>query len=112
MKGKMTETKHTGKSSNQEKNSDDSVEYNRRLEIKKYLHVDECAICKTDIMKLCRECQENWSKTSIEECIVAVGKCNHAFHFHCLARWFLKHNVCPQCNKKWEYQEYRLEYGN
>ena len=112
MEGKNTETKQTGKSLNQEKTSDALVEYNRRFEIKKYLHVKYCRICKIDIMKLCAECLTDWPKTGIEDCIVAVGKCKHAFHFHCLTTWFMTNNVCPVCYKKWEFQKYRLQYGN
>ena len=119
MEGKNTETKQACMSSDQEKTDNAIVEYNRRIQIRNWLQVKECTICKVDIMKLCGECQRDWPKTGIEDCIVAVGKCEHAFHFHCLSRWFLNNKTCPVCSKKrrgykkkWEFQEYRLKYGN
>ena len=116
MEGKNTETKQACMSSGQEKTGNAVVEYNRRFEISNWLQMKECAICKVDIMNLCIECVTHWPGTGIEDCIVAVGKCHHAFHFHCLSRWFLNSKTCPVCesrgHEKWKFQKYRLNYGN
>ncbi|KAJ2846406.1 RING-box protein hrt1 [Coemansia erecta] len=88
-----------------------------RIEIKKWnavalwawkLETDVCAICRNNSMELCIECQAEQGSKSADNCTLAWGVCNHAFHFHCIARWLKNRSTCPLDNSPWEYQKYGL----
>ena len=65
------------------------------------VQADTCSICRGSLMDLCISCQSNMS--SSEECNVAWGECNHAFHAHCITDWLKTRAVCPLDQKQWNY---------
>ncbi|XP_070142976.1 RING-box protein 1-like [Drosophila kikkawai] len=69
------------------------------------VEVDNCSICRNQNMELCIECQAFELQGTRQECLLAWGNCNHAFHFHCISRWLKSRRVCPLDNKMWEYQK-------
>lgn len=76
------------------------------------IEVDNCAICRNLIMEYCIECQANRGGSQQspgdghDECTVAWGVCNHAFHFHCITRWLRTRPSCPLDNQDWQFQEF------
>ncbi|XP_020804803.1 RING-box protein 1-like [Drosophila serrata] len=68
------------------------------------LVTDNCSICRNQILGLCIECQALESQESKQECPVAWGSCNHAFHFHCISGWLKSRTACPLDNKVWKYE--------
>ena len=63
--------------------------------------VELCAICRNHIMDTCVDCQTNASSVKIN-CEISWGKCEHAFHTHCISQWLKNKQVCPLDTKPWE----------
>eukprot|EP01128_Nolandella_sp_AFSM9_P002819 TRINITY_DN1321_c0_g1_i1.p1 TRINITY_DN1321_c0_g1~~TRINITY_DN1321_c0_g1_i1.p1 ORF type:complete len:104 (+),score=10.49 TRINITY_DN1321_c0_g1_i1:24-314(+) len=92
------------------------AEEKKRFELKKWnavamwtwdLSVDNCAICRNNIMDMCIEAQANpdGALGCDHGCKVAWGDCSHAFHFCCISRWLKSRTVCPLCTQEWDFSK-------
>mmetsp|Transcript_19761 Transcript_19761/g.44805 ORF Transcript_19761/g.44805 Transcript_19761/m.44805 type:complete len:84 (-) Transcript_19761:211-462(-) len=63
---------------------------------------DCCGICRFAFEACCPDC-----KIPGDDCPPIWGKCNHAFHIHCIMKWLEKNNTCPMCRQEWQYQSER-----
>merc|ERR1711964_327519 len=70
------------------------------------IDADACTICRQQMNDPCIECQANQGATTTEDCMIAWGICNHAFHAHCIQRWLKARQVCPLDNGNWEYSKF------
>jgi len=85
----------------------------KRFECKKWnavvtwkwdIPIENCGICKTNLMTLCIDAQANQGQSSgcDTPCVIAWGLCNHAFHLCCINKWLNNHDNCPMCGQNWE----------
>ncbi|NIO44364.1 MAG: hypothetical protein GTN36_02310 [Candidatus Aenigmarchaeota archaeon] len=66
---------------------------------------DNCTICHSPLNMKCQKCIENSRNIVEENCSVSIGKCNHAFHHHCISRWISEgSNICPIDTTPWSYK--------
>ncbi|CAK9300679.1 unnamed protein product [Gordionus sp. m RMFG-2023] len=65
------------------------------------VQTENCAICRSNIMDSCLECQ---SKNN-QDCVCVWGMCNHSFHHCCMSIWIKDHNNCPLCQQEWSIQQ-------
>jgi hypothetical protein len=56
---------------------------------------DECVICSCPLARVCQGCADaaRGDDRGRRRCLVATGKCGHAFHAHCILGWL------SQCDK-------------
>merc|ERR1712072_1351075 len=64
-----------------------------------------CGICKEPNSEPCIDCLTTGRE---DGCDMAVGECNHAFHWHCISGWLNKKNTCPLDQIEWQLS-YRRE---
>jgi RING-box protein 1 len=58
------------------------------------IEAEVCGICRNDINDLCIECNADGADN---DCQIAWGTCNHAYHRHCIHKWLKNKQTCPMC---------------
>ena len=67
--------------------------------------MQNCAICKNQLMEPSIDHQSNPSTSDIAGLTVAKGCCGHGFHLDCIQRWCKvqqSQQTCPLCNREWD----------
>ncbi|KAG9393251.1 APC/C catalic core Apc11 [Carpediemonas membranifera] len=60
---------------------------------------DSCGICQMPFEMACPKCT-----IPGDDCPVALGKCSHAFHIHCIMKWLENGRTeCPLCRQPFEF---------
>ena len=67
------------------------------------IYTDTCAICRNPLHGPSIEYQANPSPAFEAGLSIAFGCCGHVFHLDSIQRWLKTRNVCPLCNKEWEF---------
>mmetsp|Transcript_28631 Transcript_28631/g.72527 ORF Transcript_28631/g.72527 Transcript_28631/m.72527 type:complete len:127 (+) Transcript_28631:153-533(+) len=70
--------------------------------------VDNCAICRNHLMEPSIEYQSmnpDHATPDHAGLQIAFGCCGHVFHLDCIQRWLKTRNVCPLCNRDWEFSK-------
>ncbi|TFJ82031.1 hypothetical protein NSK_006699 [Nannochloropsis salina CCMP1776] len=65
---------------------------------------ERCGICYTAFEACCPDCH-----IPGDDCPPVWGRCNHAFHMHCIMKWLnsqqnANKQTCPACRQKWEFR--------
>jgi RING-box protein 1 len=65
------------------------------------IDTDTCSICKEGLTFKCVHCI---SRDISSKCVVALGKCGHGFHKHCIEKWTEQSgDTCPIDQTNWKY---------
>jgi anaphase-promoting complex subunit 11 len=64
-----------------------------------------CSICRQTFESCCPECRYPG-----DDCPPVFGKCNHAFHMHCILTWIKSQasqgvEQCPLCRQDWQFKD-------
>ncbi len=58
-----------------------------------------CGICRCNLMA---KSVDEYDNNTFLIPILAIGKCGHVFHNHCILNFHKKHVSCPTCTTTWK----------
>lgn len=65
----------------------------------------KCQICKIILTEPCPDCVTHSKNIIDEKCKISKGKCQHAFHYHCINGWLKTSDTCPTDRSPWNYEK-------
>lgn len=81
------------------RNPNEHISNYRIIENPEASEFERCTICRNLFTEKCTECQANSFQIACQ--VIASRSCEHQFHYHCIKRWLVKHDVCCICSKEW-----------
>lgn len=72
---------------------------------------DTCAVCRNSLNEPSIEYTANPIAANNNGLKICFGICGHVFHLDCIQRWLKTRNVCPLCNKDWDFSKIELIPG-
>lgn len=76
--------------------------------------MEKCTICMEKLVGKCVKCLDSHNICA-NECPISLGKCGHAFHYHCIDKWIKEKQGfgdCPIDKTPWDFRSSDVNTDN